>query len=197
MSDDTKDEKSASEKASGKVENFFEKFRLNVDPENVDDSMRQLSERLRNTVDTGRYTKVRLLYRGKQLGPDIPMAALVAGEVAAFWFAGPLRVIFVNLGIKTFIEVELIHAADELVEAGIELYLDGDVDQAEAKYREALSKKSDDAAALYNLGVLLRVTGRRSEAVECFEKAAKREGHPDATRAQEALDKMKKGPRVL
>jgi len=193
MSDDKKDEKSASEK----VENFFEKFRLNVDPENVDDSMRQLSERLRNTVDTGRYTKVRLLYRGKQLGPDIPMAALVAGEVAAFWFAGPLRVIFVNLGIKTFIEVELIHAADELVEAGIELYLDGDVDQAEAKYRSALSKKSDDAAALYNLGVLLRVTGRRSEAVECFEKATKREGHPDAKRAQEALDKMKKGPRVL
>jgi len=182
---------------SEKTENFFEKFKLNVDPENIDESFKQLGEKLRSTVDTGRYTRVRLLYRGKQIGPDIPMAAMLAGEVAAFWLAGPLRALIVNLGVRSFIEVELIHAADELVHEGIELYLDGEVDEAEAKYREALSKKADDAAALYNLGVLLRVTGRRSQAAECFEKAAEREGHPDAIRAREALDKMKKGPRTL
>ncbi len=180
-----------------KVQDFFDRFRLNVDPENIDDSLQQLGEKLRNTVNTGRYTRVRLRYRGKQIGPDIPMAALLAGEVAAFWATGWFRALVFNLGIKSFVEVELVHAADELVQEGVDLYLDGEVDAAEARYREALKKKADDPSALYNLGVLLRVTGRRQEAIQCFERAAMDSKHPDGGRAREALEKMNKGPRIL
>ena len=71
------------------------------------------------------------------------------------------------------------------------------MEAAEEKYRQALERKADDAAALYNLGVLLRVIGRRAEALECFEKASRDKEHPDGARALEALEKMKKGPRVL
>lgn len=180
-----------------KVQDFFERFRLNVDPDNIDDSLQQLGEKLKNTVNTGRYTRVRLLYKGKQIGPDIPMAALLAGEVATFWATGWLKALIFNLGVKSFVEVVLVHAAEELVQEGVDLYLDGEVEAAEAKYREALEKKADDTSALYNLGVLLRVTGRRAEAIQCFEKAAKDEKHPDGERAREALEKMNKGPRIL
>ncbi len=178
-------------------ETIFEKFRLNIDPDRIDESVRELGDRLRRTVDTGRYTRVRISYRGKQILPDIPMGVLLASEVAGLWLMGPLRAVLVNLGVRSFIDVELIHEADELVQEGIELYLDGDVDAAEAKYNEALTKKADDTSALYNLGVLKRVTGRRPEAIELFELAAKDEGHPDAARAREAMDKMKRGPRTL
>jgi tetratricopeptide (TPR) repeat protein len=188
-------------------EKFFERMRLSIDPDNVDESVHQLRDWVRKTVENGRYTKVRLLYKGKPLTfkgkplPDIPVAALIATGAATFWWTGPLNAILINLGvsqgIRVFVDVELIHEADELVEAGIAHYLEGEVDAAEAKYRAALEKKSDDTAALYNLGVLLRVTGRREEAMESFERAARDTDHPDSGRAKDALEKMKKGPRVL
>jgi Flp pilus assembly protein TadD len=78
-----------------------------------------------------------------------------------------------------------------LVEQGIALYMDGDLEEAEEKYQEALQRRHDDAAALYNLGVLLRVTGRRGEARRHFETAAQGDPeHPDVRRAAEALDKL-------
>ena len=121
----------------------------------------------------------------------------MATEAMTFWYTGLLRALVVNLGMRTIIEVEFIHDADEKVAEGIELYMAGEVEAAEAKYREALRMKDDDPAALYNLGVLLRVTGRRTEAMECFEQAAAFDEHPDAPRAAEALQRMRRGPRTL
>ena len=64
---------------------------------------------------------------------------------------------------------------------------------AEEKYEEALKRRPDDAAALYNLGVLLRVTGRKQEAKQRFEAAATGEpDHPDVKRAADALERMNK-----
>lgn len=176
---------------------LFEDFRLEIDPERVDDAVRTLGEQARKLVDQGRYTRVRLKYKGKPLMPDIPMGVFLATEAVTFWYTGLLKALVVNLGMRTVIEVEFIHNADEKVAEGIDLYMAGEVEEAEAKYREALRMKADDPAALYNLGVLLRVTGRRKEAMECFEKAAEAEGHPDAPRAEEALQRMKRGPRTL
>jgi hypothetical protein len=56
--------------------------------------------------------------------------------------------------------------------------------------------RPDDPAALYALGVLLRVTGRREEAMSCLEKVAATE-NPDRAKAVEALEKMKRGLRTL
>ena len=176
---------------------LFDAETFRIDPDRLDESIRELGDRIKKSVDTGRYTKVRLTYKGKQIGPDIPMGMLLAGEVATLWVAGPLRAIVFNLGIKSFIEVELIHQADELVAEGIALWQDGEVEAAEAKYREALDKRNDDTAALYHLGVLLRVTGRRDEALEILREAAADEAHPEGVKAREALDKMERGPRTL
>jgi len=174
--------------------NPFKGFRLQIDPEKIEENLRELRERISNSVTAGRYTKVRLSYKGKAIMPDVPLALFLAGEGAAFWLLSPLPVILVNLGAKAFLDVEFLHEADELVQEGLSLYLDGELDEAEARYREALTRRPDDPAALYNLGTLLKVTGRKEEARATLEKAAMGpEHHPDVVRAAEALARLDKG----
>ncbi len=171
---------------------WLERIRVELDPERMDQSLRVMTDKLKHYAEQGRYTRVRIKYKGKAIIPDIPLFALLAMEAATLWWAGPLRVLVVNLGVKTFVEIELVHAAGEKVQEGQTLFLDGEVEQAEAMYREALAIKPGDPAALYHLGVLLKVTGRRDKARECFELAAKAEDHPDAERAAVALEKLSK-----
>ncbi|MCB9796700.1 MAG: tetratricopeptide repeat protein [Alphaproteobacteria bacterium] len=175
-------------------QDFFQRFKVDIDPDAIDDSLKELGARVRSVYDQGRYTKVRLLYKGKQLGPDIPVALFLAGEVASFWWVGPLRALIVNMGVRTFLEVVLVHEADSVVREGVSLYMDGEVEAAEERYRTALRMKPDDTAGLYNLGVLLRVTGRKDEAIACFRKAAIDEEHPDGERARGALERMNLEP---
>ena len=172
-------------------------FRWEVDPKAIEASLRTLRERIRAAVDQGRYTKVRFRYKGRQLLPDLPLAGVLAAEGLSLALLGPLQVLLVNLGVKAFIEVELVHEASERVREGEDLFAAGEVDAAEAKYREALAMKPDDGAALYRLGVLFRVTGRRDDAIAAFEKVAAMGDHPDAAKAQEALERMNRGGRIL
>ena len=180
-----------------KFNNPFEGFRIEVDPDEIDESVRRLTQQVRTFVEQGRYTKVRIKYKGKPILRDIPLGVFLATEAVTFWYAGLLKALVVNLGARTIIEVEFVHEADEVVAEGVDLYMAGEVEAAEEKYREALRMKPEDPGALYNLGILLRVTGRRQEAMECLEKAAAAEGFADAQKAADALERMKKGPRKL
>ncbi len=185
MSDD------AEETSENKEKGPFDGFRVEVDPEKVDEALKDIRQRVRASFHAGRYTKVRLSYRGKRIGPDIPLAVFLAAEGAAFFLMSPIAALLVNLGGKAFLDVEFLHEAEELVQEGLELYLDGEIDKAEAKYRKALDKRPDDPAALYNLGTLLRVTGRADEALVTLRRAAMGpEGHPDVLRASEAIERM-------
>ena len=166
-------------------------FEFEIDPDRIEETLSRLRDRLRDSFTNGRYTKVRLSYRGRTLGPDIPLAVFLAGEGVAFWLISPLAALLVNLGAKAILDVEFVHEADELVQEGLALYLDGETEAAERKYREALDRRPDDPAALYNLGTLLRVTGRQDEALSTLRKAAMGpEGHPDVRRAAEAVEKL-------
>ncbi len=180
-----------------KPKTSFENFKVEIDPEKIDESVRNLSERLGQLVEQGRHMKVRLKYKGKPLMKDIPLPVLAAAQLAGFWYAGLMQAIVLNLGVKAFLEVEFIHEADGLVLEGQQRYAEGEVEAAEALYREALRMKPGDAAAHYHLGVLLRVTGRRDEAIASLSKAAAVAGHPDAARAQEALDRLQRPGKTL
>ena len=170
---------------------FPHNIKLEVDPAKVDEAVRAIREQVQDGLAAGRYTKVRISFRGKPIGPDIPLAVFLAGEGAAFWLTGGLATLLVNLGAKAVLDVAFIHEADELVQEGLSLYLDGEIEAAEAKYRQALDRRDDDPSALYNLGVLLRVSGRKAEAVAMLRSAAMGpEGHPDVRRAAEALSRM-------
>jgi tetratricopeptide (TPR) repeat protein len=182
------DPKTESAQGSGQ---FPRGFKLEIDPDRIEDTLKGLRDRLRESFTAGRYTKVRLSYRGTAVTPDIPLAVFLAGEGVAFWLLSPLAALLVNLGAKAILDVEFLHEADELVQEGLALYLEGEVEAAEKKYREALDRRPDDPAALYNLGTLLRVSGRKEEALAMLRKAAMGpEGHPDVKRAAEAVEKL-------
>ncbi len=168
---------------------FPKGFRIEIDPEKVEDSLRAIRDQIRESFSASRYTRVRLSFKGKPVGPDIPLAVFLAGEGVAFWLMSPLGALLVNLGAKVMLDVEFIHEAEELVQQGLAAYLDGEVEEAERCYREALERRPDDPAALYNLGTLLRVSGRGEEALGVLRRAAMGpEGHPDVVRAAEAVD---------
>ena len=182
-----------SEEQEPESNNPFKGFRIEIDPEKIEDTLLELRTRIKDSVTAGRYTKVRLSYKGRQVGPDLPLAVFLAGEGVAFWLMSPLGALLVNLGAKAFLDVEFIHQADELVEEGITAYLDGELEDAEEKYLEALKRRPDDTAALYNLAVLMRVTGRKEDARRYFEAAAAGDpNHPDVQRAAEALERLDK-----
>lgn len=171
-----------------------ERFRLEVDPAAIDAALAQLMDKARKLVAQGRYTRVRLNYKGKQIGPDIPLTTLMAVEGIGLIVASPVYLLLANLGVKALIEVEFIHEAEERIKEGQSLYTAGEVEAAEAKYREALNMRPNDPSAHYHLGILLKVLGRREEALTHLEKAAENEG-PDADKARETIEKMKKTTR--
>lgn len=169
----------------------FGGFQLEVDPERVEEALRALRDRIRRTFADGRHTKVRLSYRGRVLGPDVPLGVFLAGEGVAFWLMTPLAALLVNLGAKAVLDVEFVHEADERVQQGLAAYLEGELERAERCYREALELRPEDPAALYHLGTLLRVSGRDEEALAVLRRAAMGpEGHPDVVRAAEAVERM-------
>jgi tetratricopeptide (TPR) repeat protein len=173
-------------------------FKLEINPDRIEDTLKSLRDRLRDSFVAGRYTKVRLSYRGTAISPDIPLAVFLAGEGVAFWLMSPLAALLVNLGAKAILDVEFVHEADELVQEGLALYLEGEVEAAESKYRLALDRRPEDPSALYNLGTLLRVSGRKEEALVVLRKAAMGpEGHPDVKRAAEAVEKLVSPSRSL
>ena len=192
----TDDADSAPERESTGEESRFPKgFRFEIDPDQIEDTLKRLRDKLQESFIAGRYTKVRLSYKGKAVGPDVPLAVFLAGEGVAFWLLSPLAALLVNLGAKVILDVDFVHEADELVQEGLALYLEGEIEPAEQKYREALDKRPDDPAALYNLGTLLRVSGRKEESLAMLRKAAMGpEGHPDVKRAAEALERLATGP---
>lgn len=178
--------------------NPFEGFKIELDPEKVEETVREIRDRVRESFKTGRYTKVRISYKGRQLLPDVPFALFLATEGAAFWLTSPLLAVLLNLGANAVLDVEFLHEADELVQEGLALYIDGEIEEAEKRYREALERRPDDPAALYNLGTLLRVSGRTEEALSVLRRAAMGpEDHPDVRRAAEAIQKLEQRKRTL
>jgi len=196
MKDDEQGE--TSDHDGGSSRGFADGFRVEIDPDKIEDTLKNLRDKVRESFTAGRYTKVRLSYRGKQVGPDLPLAVFLAGEGVAFFMMSPLAALLVNLGAKAVLDVEFLHEADELVQEGLAHYLDGELEAAEACYRRALDRRPDDASALYNLGTLLRVTGRQEEALGVLRRAAMGpEGHPDVVRAAEAVEKLSRPKKDL
>ena len=155
-----------------------------IDPKRVEEGLKKLQGELVHWANKGRYTKVRLKFRGKQLLPDLPIAAVMAAQGLSFYWGGILRVLIANVVGKTVLQVEFINDADKRVQAGKEALLSGDMDQALTLFREALEMDRDNASAHLNIGVALKLKGDREGALAAFEKA--REKDPEGTVGAEA-----------
>jgi len=146
-----------------------------IDPKRVEESLKKLQGEMVHWANKGRYTKVRFKFRGKQLLPDLPLAAVVAAEGLTFYWGGILRVLVANVVGKSVLQVEFINDSEKRVQAGKEALLSGDVDQALAEFREALSMDRDNASAHLNVGVALKLKGDREGALAAFEKAKEKD----------------------
>ncbi len=155
-----------------------------IDPKRLEEGLKKLQGELAHWANKGRYTKVRFKFRGNQLLPDLPIAAVVAAEGLTFYWGGILRALIANVLGKSVLQVEFVNDADKRVHAGKEALLSGDVDHALALFREALSMDRDNAAAHLNVGVALKLKGDREGALAAFEKA--REKDPEGPLGEEA-----------
>jgi hypothetical protein len=169
---------------------LFDQFRVEIDPNDIDASLKELQEKIRQVANEGRYTKVRISYRGAPLCPDIPIGVLVAAEMAGLVFLGPLRAIMLTLNANAFLDIQLIHESSERTKKGKEHYDSGDLDLAEQCFLEAVKMRLMDVEAHYHLGVLYRVQKKTGEARGHLLQVVKA-NHPTwSAKAQSVLDKM-------
>lgn len=142
-----------------------------IDPKAVEESLAKLRDNVVLWAKKGRYTKVRFKFRGKQLLPDIPLAAVVAVEGLTFYWTGLLRALVFTLAGNTILDVELVNDSEKKIQAGKEELLSGELDKALALFKEALSMDRDNPHVHLNLGVALKLKGDHSGARSALEKA--------------------------
>jgi hypothetical protein len=161
--------------AVGPTEGLGRTLPFELDPQKLTEGLKALQGELLHWANKGRYTRVRFKFRGKQLLPDLPLAAVVAAEGLTFYWTGILRALLVNVAGQSVLSVELVNDADKRVQEGKEALLSGDVDVALAHFREALAMDRDHAAAHLNLGVGYKLQGQRELAIAALEKAQKKD----------------------
>lgn len=146
-------------------------FPFEIDPKRIEEGLAKLRGELVHWANKGRYTKVRFKFRGKQLLPDLPIAAVAAVEGLSFYWVGILRALVFTVAGGSLLQVELVNDADKRVQAGKEALLAGDLDEALVAFREALAMDRDHGHAHLNVGVALKLKGEREAALAAFERA--------------------------
>ena len=146
-------------------------FPIEIDTTEVEATLKSVAKELKHWANKGRYTKVRFKFRGKQLLPDLPLAAVVAAEGLSFYWGGILRALLVTLGVNTVLQVELVNDSEKKVQQGREELLSGELEKARALFEQALEMNRDSATAHLNLGIISKLKGDGPKAREHFERA--------------------------
>lgn len=155
-----------------------------IDPQKIEASLNKLKDQVVTLARKGRYTKVRFKFRGKQLLPDIPLAAVVAVEGATFYWAGILRALVFTLAGRTLIDVELVNDSEKRLAKGKEALLSGDLEEALAAFRQAQDMDDENPAVHLNLGIALKLKGDHPAARTALERC--RDLDPKGPTAHEA-----------
>ncbi|MFL5318815.1 MAG: tetratricopeptide repeat protein [Myxococcaceae bacterium] len=166
-------------------------FPIEIDPRAVEETLNKVKGELLHWANKGRYTKVRFKFRGKQLLPDLPLAAVAAAEGLTFYWGGILRALLFNFAGKSVLSVELINDSEKKIQKGKDELLSGNLDAALSHFREAIAMDRDSASAHLNLGVALKLKGQASAARTALvkAKALAKEG-PIAAEAERLLQTL-------
>jgi len=179
------------EEAEDRSQHSENRPRFEVSAENAQEAFEKVKDQAQYWIDRGRYSKVRIKRNGKQLGPDIPVAALLALEAATFFGAGILRGALFHAVGRVFFEVELINEAEEHHAEGVSLFLAGDLGGARQCFEKAIAIDSRYAPAHLQMGVLCKVEGDAAQAKICFETAQALDPEGDTgVEAGQHLEKM-------
>ena len=156
--------------------------------------LHKLRTELGALANKGRYTRVRFKFRGKQLLPDLPLAAVVAAEGLTFYWTGILRALLVNVAGKSVLSVELVNDSARFVQAGKDELLAGEVDRAIDAFRTALRMERDNPRAFLHLGAALRLKNNLVEAREALERARALDPRGEVGREATELLRRMRGP---
>lgn len=159
-----------------------------IDPSHIDETMEKLKTQLVDWANKGRYTKVRFKFRGKQLLPDLPLAAVAAVEGVTFYWGGILRALVFNLAGKTVLDIELINDSEKKLQEGKEQLLAGELNAALRLFNEALAMERTNPKVHLNLGAAYKLKGDLAAARKAFSTA--KELDPDGPIGAEAEKKL-------
>lgn len=166
-----------------------------IDPKKLEASLATLREQVVGLAKKGRYTRVRFKFRGKQVLPDIPLAAVVAVEGATFYWAGLLRALVFTLAGRAVIDVELVNDSEKKLAQGKAALLSGDLDEALAAFRAAQDMDHDNPAVHLNLGIALKLKGDHPAARAALQKVTALEPQgPLAAEAERLLGTLQPAP---
>src|SRR5215510_5354030 len=125
---------------------------IEIEPGRIESTLTRLKDQLVHWANKGRYTRVRFKFRGKQLLPDLPLAAVLAAEGLTFYWGGILRALIVNLAGKTVLDVELVNDSERRIQQGKEALLSGDLNKALECLRAAQAMDGSNPRVHLNLG---------------------------------------------
>jgi tetratricopeptide (TPR) repeat protein len=168
---------------------------VDVEPGRIEEMLHKLRTEFGALANKGRYTRVRFKFRGKQLLPDLPLAAVIAAEGLTFYWTGILRTLLVNVAGKSVLSVELVNDSGRFVQTGKDELIAGEVDRAIEAFRTALRMERDNPRAHLHLGAALRLKGNHTEAKAALERARALDPNGEVGReASELLRRMKGTP---
>jgi tetratricopeptide (TPR) repeat protein len=147
------------------------KIKLEINTDRLEESIRQAVDKVQYWYGQGMIHKVRLKYRGKAILPDIPLSYFMLVQVATFFLTGVVRALAISLGTRIFFEVELINDAEELFKRAKEIYLDGELDEAELLLEDVLKLDKHFAEAHLYLGIISKIKQDREKASRHFLQA--------------------------
>ena len=149
---------------------LVERIRFEKTGADLEQRIPSLISKIDNVFSKVKDHTVRLKYKGKQIGPDIPMGYAIALEAMGLLGAGVVRTVVTNLGVKTLFDIEISSKSEEHVSTGDELLKNGDLDLAEKEYFTALELNNKSSLACMRLGVLNKIQGKKDEASKWFQK---------------------------
>jgi tetratricopeptide (TPR) repeat protein len=165
---------------------------LEINTNRIEESIKQIVERVQYWYKQGIINKVRLKYKGKAILPDIPLSYFMLVQVATFFLTGVVRALAINLGTKVFFEIEMINDAEEMLKKARDLYLDGDLDEAARLLQEIIDLDDRYAEAFLYLGIINKIRGDQESAARYFRQAKKLDPHGKP--GLEAAKNLKKLP---
>lgn len=163
---------------------------LEINTDRIEESIRQAVEKVQYWYKQGMIHKVRLKYKGKAILPDIPLSYFMLVQVATFFLSGVVRALAISLGTRIFFEVEMINDAEEMVKHAKQLYLEGDLDEAETLLEDVIQLDKNYAEAYLYLGIIARIRRETEKALRYLRLAKKLS--PASKIGQEADRNLKK-----
>jgi len=132
--------------------------------EGFDKAFAKVRTEAEHIMKKGKHTRARILFRGKQVGPEMPVAMLAAAEIASLWWAGPLRLILAHVVGKAVLDVEFVNDAQAHVTAGKAFISSGDIDEALREFDAALEMDRKSATAHLGRGICFKFRGNKAAA---------------------------------